>query len=304
MNYQEFLNAVVDCVKKIVGKEAEVFIHRVTKINGVVLDGIVIMAKGSNFSPTIYLNGYYTMYLSGCEIEEIAGKIYKLYIANSGFVTVPEDFFTNFEQLRDKIAFRLVSYDRNRELLDRIPHRCFMNLAIVYFVVIENVDCGRGIITVYNNHMEHWGVEEEVLYELAMKNTPKLYPPEIKPMNQVVSDMLLKEGKDIDVDTLIAHLDSMNEQFPMYVLTNIYRSYGASSMLYEGLLEKFTAHIESDLYIVPSSVHELILIPIDGEITRAGLDDMIRSINKTEIAREEVLSDSSYIYTRENGFEW
>ena len=64
MNYQDFLNAVVDCVKKIVGKEAEVFIHRVTKNNGIVLDGIVIMTRHSNFSPTIYLNGYYTMYLS------------------------------------------------------------------------------------------------------------------------------------------------------------------------------------------------------------------------------------------------
>ena len=303
MNYQEFLNAVVDCVKKIIGEEAEVFIHRVTKINGVVLDGVVIMKKDSNFSPTIYVNGYYTMYLSGCGIEEIAEKIYELYLANRGVISVPSDFFMDFDKMENCIAFRLISYDRNRDLLEKIPHRRFLNLAIVYFAVIDSVDNGRGIVTIYNNHLAHWNVDEQQLYDLALKNTPVLYPAQIKPMNQVVSDMILREGEDMDVDTLIAQIDTMNSQFPMYVLTNTYRSYGASCMLYDGLLDKFTAHVQADIYVVPSSVHELILIPVDKDITREELDEMIRTINKTELSREEVLSDCSYIYTRENGFE-
>ena len=193
--------------------------------------------------------------------------------------------------------------DKNMELLEKIPHRCFLNLAIVYFAVIDNVDNGRGIVTIYNNHLEHWKVGEELLYKLAMKNTPVLYPAELKPMNQVVSDMILKEDRDIDVDTLIAHVDSMNEQFPMYVLTNTYRSYGASCMLYDGLMRKLALRMNTDFYIIPSSVHELILIPVAEDITRDDLDDMIKSINSTEISKEEVLSDTSYIYTRENGFE-
>ena len=303
MNYQDFLNAVVDCVKKIVGKEAEVFIHRVTKNNGIVLDGIVIMTRHSNFSPTIYLNGYYTMYLSGCEVDEIAGKVYKIYVDNCQTVSIPSDIFEDFHSLEKNIAFRLVNCDKNKELLEKIPHRCFLNLAIVYFAVIDNVDNGRGIVTIYNNHLEHWKVGEELLYKLAMKNTPVLYPAELKPMNQVVSDMILKEDRDIDVDTLIAHVDSMNEQFPMYVLTNTYRSYGASCMLYDGLMRKLALRMNTDFYIIPSSVHELILIPVAEDITRDDLDDMIKSINSTEISKEEVLSDTSYIYTRENGFE-
>ena len=185
--------------------------------------------------------------------------------------------------------------------MEKIPHRCFLNLAIVYFAVIDNVDNGRGIVTIYNNHLEHWKVGEELLYKLAMKNTPVLYPAELKPMNQVVSDMILKEDRDIDVDTLIAHVDSMNEQFPMYVLTNTYRSYGASCMLYDGLMRKLALRMNTDFYIIPSSVHELILIPVAEDITRDDLDDMIKSINSTEISKEEVLSDTSYIYTRENG---
>ena len=95
----------------------------------------------------------------------------------------------------------------------------------------------------------------------------------------------------------------MNEEFPMYVLTNSYRSYGASCMLYDGLLMKFARHIEADLYVVPSSVHEIILIPVDGDVTKEGLDEMVRNVNSTELSKEEILSDTAYLFTREKGFE-
>lgn len=303
MNYQEFLNAVVECVRRIAGKEAEVFIHRVTKNNGIILDGIVIMKNGSNFSPTIYLNGYYSMYLSGCELDEIVRRVYDIYLNSIGNVTIPDDFFMSFEKLRNNVAFRVINYERNEKLLENIPFRRFKNLAIVYFVVIDDIEEGRGIVTIYNNHVGYWNISEDILYNCAIINTPRLYPAEIKPMNQVVSDMILKESNEDNIDELIAHVNRMNEEFPMYVLTNSYRSYGASCMLYDGLLMKFARHIEADLYIVPSSVHELILIPVDGEVTKEGLDEMIRNVNSTELSKEEILSDTAYLFTREKGFE-
>ncbi len=303
MNYQEFLNAVVECVRKIAGKEAEVFIHRVTKNNGIVLDGIVIMKNGSNFSPTIYLNGYYSMYLSGCELDEIVRKVYDIYLNSIGNVTIPDDFFMSFEKLRNNVAFRVINYERNEKLLENIPFRRFKNLAIVYFVVIDDIEEGRGIVTIYNNHVGYWNISEDILYNCAMINTPRLYPAEIKPMNQVVSDMILKESNEDNIEELIAHVNRMNEEFPMYVLTNSYRSYGASCMLYDGLLMKFARHIEADLYIVPSSVHEIILIPVDGDVTKEGLDEMVRNVNSTELSKEEILSDTAYLFTREKGFE-
>ena len=303
MNYQEFLNAVVECVRRIAGKEAEVFIHRVTKNNGIILDGIVIMKNGSNFSPTIYLNGYYSMYLSGCELDEIVRRVYDIYLNSIGNVTIPDDFFMSFEKLRNNVAFRVINYERNEKLLENIPFRRFKNLAIVYFVVIDDIEEGRGIVTIYNNHVGYWNISEDILYNCAIINTPRLYPAEIKPMNQVVSDMILKESNEDNIDELIAHVNRMNEEFPMYVLTNSYRSYGASCMLYDGLLMKFARHIEADLYIVPSSVHELILIPVDGDVTKEGLDEMVRNVNSTELSKEEILSDTAYLFTREKGFE-
>ena len=303
MNYQEFLNAVVECVRRIAGKEAEVFIHRVTKNNGIVLDGIVIMKNGSNFSPTIYLNGYYSMYLSGCELDEIVRRVYDIYLNSIGNVTIPDDFFMSFEKLRNNVAFRVINYERNEKLLENIPFRRFKNLAIVYFVVIDDIEEGRGLVTIYNNHVGYWNISEDILYNCAMINTPRLYPAEIKPMNQVVSDMILKESNEDNIEELIAHVNRMNEEFPMYVLTNSYRSYGASCMLYDGLLMKFARHIEADLYIVPSSVHEIILIPVDGDVTKEGLDEMVRNVNSTELSKEEILSDTAYLFTREKGFE-
>lgn len=304
MDYREFLDAMVDSVKKIVGEEAEVIIHHVTKNNGVLLDGLVIMENDRHFSPTIYLNGFYSNYLGGREIDEIAQNVYQIYLANRNNIRIPEDFFLEFGKLRGQIAFRLINFDRNRELLKRIPHRRWKDLAIVYFVVYDNIDKDRAVVTVYNNHLKLWGVTEQEMYEAAMENTGKLYPAEIKPMNQVVSDMILKESAEGDnIEELISHVNRMNEEFPMYVLTNRMKTGGAACMLYEGLLDWFTKHIEADVYIIPSSIHEVILIPIDGEVSKEGLTDMVRSVNSEELSREEILSDTIYVYTRSGGFE-
>lgn len=303
MNYQEFLDACVDSVRKIVGKEAEVVIHRVTKNNGIVLDGLVIMERSRHFAPTIYLNDYYAKYLAGCGIEDIAGRIYRLYLSNCNNLTLPEDFFLDFGKLRAQVAFRLISYERNKELLAKIPHRRWKDLAIIYFVVCDNIDKERAVVTIYNNHLKLWDVTENELYELAMINTPRLYKPVMRPMNQVVSEMILKESDDDNIEELIEHVNRMNEEFPMYVLSNEMKTQGAACMLYKGLLAGFTKHIEADVYIIPSSIHEVILVPIDGDVTREGLADMVKSVNQTELSVEEILSDEVYVFTRKNGFE-
>lgn len=303
MNYQEFLDACVDSVKKIVGKEAEVVIHRVTKNNGIVLDGLVIMEHSRHFAPTIYLNDYYAKYLAGCGIDDIAARIYRLYLSSCNNLTLPDDFFLDFEKLKDQIAFRLISYERNKELLRKIPHRRWKDLAIIYFVVCDNIDRERAVVTIYDNHLKLWDVTEKILYELAMKNTPRLYKAVLRPMNQVVSEMILKESNEDSIEELLEHVNKMNEEFPMYVLSNEMKTQGAACMLYDGLLAKFTNHIEADVYIIPSSIHEVILIPIDGEVTREGLADMVRSVNQTELSVEEILSDEVYVFTRKNGFE-
>lgn len=304
MVYQEFLNAVMEGVKKIAGEEAEVLIHQVTKNNGIVLDGLVVMEGGKRFSPTIYLNEYYSEYLEAGDIDEIAGKVYRLYLENCNNIVLPEAFFLNFEELKGQIAFRLVSFEQNRRLLEQIPYRRWKDLAIVYFVVCDNLDKERAVVTIYNNHLELWNVGEEELYRLAADNTPRLYKAQICPMNQVISDMILKESEhEENVEELISNVNRMNEEFPMYVLTNEMKNYGAACMLYNGLLQDFTRRIQADIYIIPSSIHEVILIPVDEDISRESLVDMVQNVNKEELSREEILSDTVYFYSREKGFE-
>lgn len=302
MNYDEFLDAVVLGVGELAGKEANVSIHQVTKNNGVILHGLVVMEAGRHFSPAIYLEGFYERFSEGEDIADICEKIYGIYLTNKDSITISDDFFMDFNEVAGRIAFRLVNMERNKELLGKIPHRIWNDLAIVYFAVYDDINLSRAVITIYNNHMEMWGVDEDTLYDLAMENTPVLYPAEFKPMSQVVSDMILRESEGEDVTDLLGHVNKMNEEFPMYVLTNTSKTCGAACILYKGVLEWFVNHIESDVYIIPSSIHEVILVPVDTSITRTGLERMVKSVNSEEVSEDEILSDSVYKFTRECGF--
>lgn len=300
MNYEEFVSAVADCVKKRLDKEVDVLIHKVTKNNGVILDGLVIMEPERKYSPTIYLNSYFDRYMHGMPMEEIAASVYKCYLENVDKLRLPGDFFMNYEELSDRIAFRLVNYERNEELLSKIPHRRWKDLAIIYFVVFDDMDVERAVVTIYNNHLEMWNVTEESLYKNAKKNTPKLYPAEIKDMGEIMEEIFRQRMEE---EELAETLASMETSMNMYVLTNSYKNFGATTMLYDRVLSRLSNELGNDLYIIPSSVHEVIIIPSEDSINRENLIQMVDYVNNTEVPREDVLSYNIYVYRREGGFE-
>lgn len=301
MDYKSFLIAIRDGVKKYTGEEAEVLIHRVMKNNGVVLDGLVILEKEKRCSPTIYLNDFYGDYLNGYGIDNIIAKVYGLYLKNVNGIQLPEDFFMDFNKLKHRIAYKLINYERNMERLKSMPYRIWQDLAIVYFVVCDESEEGRAIVMLHNNHIKMWNVTEEELYQLARKNTPEMYNSDLRTMDEVISELLVQRLERGELlDGLIDFIKT--DGYPVYVLTNNYKNSGAICILYEGVLEAFGERIKKDFYILPSSIHEVILVPDDG-ISRDALKDMVRQVNIHEVAKEDLLSDNVYKYVRGVGFE-
>lgn len=306
MEYNEFLHEVTNNIKDKMGEETQVVIHQVIKNNGVVLDGLVIMEKDRHFSPTIYLNAFYYRFLEGEDFDQIIGTIMDIYNNNRNNISVPTDFFLDFASLKDKVAYKLINYDKNKELLNKIPHRKWKDLAMVYYVVCDDIDKDRAVVMIYNNHMENWAVDEEILYDLARVNTPKLYEPVLRPMNEIVSDIIINEktlmADSLDSEEILARLDQMNDEFPMYVLTNHLKHCGAGCIMYDGLLKNFADFIQDDLYIIPSSIHEVILIPKKQNVEKQSLIEMVMCVNREELSEEEILADNVYEFNRECGF--
>lgn len=289
MNYQQFIEEVERRVKeKIKGNETiTVYIQTAVKNNGKERKGITVSEKGIHISPTIYLEEYFQQFQEGKPIEKIVEKILQLYEEVKCSHPCEESLLQNYEELKGKFACKLIHRGKNEKLLNDIPYVPWMDLAIVVFVLLEVSPYGTATVLVRKEHLEIWGLTEAQLFDEAKKNTPILLPYQFCPMRK-----LLREICPYAVD------EGEAEEESLYVLSNKLRSFGAASMLYEGILEKVGQKLGENYYILPSSIHEVIVVPESKSPVKQDLEEMVREINETQVEEEEVLSDRVYYFSR------
>ncbi|MCD2491601.1 DUF5688 family protein [Lacrimispora sp. NSJ-141] len=306
MNYSDFLSQIRCQVELRMGGQASVSIQPVLKNNDLHLDGLLIMQPGENITPTIYLNDYYEEYLSGASMQDILSDIECVYEAHRCPASFDVALFQDFERLKGKIAFRLINRAANKTLLEDLPFIPFLDLAVVFYFTIENDFIGSSTALIHRRHMELWETTAEELYLLAFSNTRSHYGCEIRPMEQLIREILERDGgsflnKDLSVSDCLSAgtADSSPEKKPvnpMYILTNRERAFGAVCLLYDEVLQKFADELNDDFYVLPSSIHEVILLPCKKSPSPDSLQNMVREINETDVAPDEVLSDHIYVY--------
>lgn len=298
MEFTNFKTLVRDEVAKRTGEQYKVRINEVMKNNGVVLSGITMMQDDSNISPTIYLNNYYKAYESGettlgCIIEDVLDT----YERNKVNRSVDMRFFMNYENIKDRIIFKLIHAERNKDLLKDVPYIKYLDCAVVFQCLVSEEMFGNATIMIHKAHMKIWQATVEELYERALQNTPKLQCYDIKSMRDVLCEMmLLEEMEGTSSKETEEYFKELPNSVPMYVLSNRSRVQGAACILYPDILKDFAEAIKSDFYILPSSIHEVILLPAQGDEDTEALKNMVREVNESQVEREEVLSDSVYYF--------
>lgn len=290
MNYQEFIGSVTGFLRESLPYGTKLERVSLEKNNGVVLDGLAVRRDGQQIAPTIYLDAYYQEYLDGQSLNGIYRDI--LHCCEEG--ELPEDFdadfFLDYHRIRPMIVYRLVHRERNRELLKRVPFIPYLDLAIIFSCMLSDSPVGNATIRIDSTHLELWQVTVEDLYEAARENTERLLPAQLRTMSEVIRE-------------LSCGLDCPEEDVPMYVLTNRRQMHGAACLLYgEGqLLRACRERLGGGFYVLPSSIHELILVPASVVSDEQMLGTMIREINETQVQPTEVLSDHAYRYMPEYG---
>lgn len=176
MRLEKFMKTVQDRVQDVAGADACVQVQEVRKNNNVVLHGMSILRKGQNVSPTIYLDSFYEMMEEGTDVECIVKKILEVYVRGLPRGNVDMEFFKDFASVRDRIVYRLVNREKNRDLLCEIPHVEFLDLAVCFCYSYEHPEIGEGMILIHNTHMEMWETCHRELMRLAERNTPRLMP--------------------------------------------------------------------------------------------------------------------------------
>lgn len=249
----------------------------------------MITEKEINISPTIYLEEYFNQFRKGYPLEQIAKDIVALY-EKIRFQNSWEEGekIKDYEFVKDKIIYRLIGRKENQGLLKEIPHKEYLDLAVVYYALLEVDECGMASMMVRNEHMTLWKVTEEELYYLACKNTQELLPYEFAPMRSVIEELLGLEPEGIPTEK-------------MYILSNHMRSYGAAALIYPEQLRKIAEEVGENYYVLPSSVHETIIVAESESPDKEELCSLIKEINETQVEAEEVLSDHAYYYDCSTG---
>ncbi|MBE5899655.1 MAG: hypothetical protein E7279_08645 [Lachnospiraceae bacterium] len=293
MTYQDFESKIIELIDTELSDECTIDTKPVIKNNGITLHGLVINNGKCNISPTIYLDYYYKDFENGADINKLAKQV----VAQYKKFELDEDFdisiFTDYEKCKKRISYKLINYEQNKELLEDIPHIKYLDLAIVFYYLLEGGLNETSSILIRNSHMEHWEVNTDDLMAQAQNNTPRLLQSEIRSLTDVVKEILADNPMAITPED-----EPMNQT--MYVLTNKLKLYGACCILYKSLLEEFAEQQGCDLYIIPSSVHEVLLLPCSEELDPEYLTSLVQEVNSSELSTEDILSDHVYLYSRKN----
>ena len=296
MKMEKFADEVLREVKKKAGGAFNVRMAKAVKNNGVKLAGISVSDPGINVGPCIYLNSYYEEYIDGkVDISETAENVYRQLIGHmDDFRGINLEGFCRWETVRNNIYAKLVNAEMNKELLADVPYRQFLDLAVVYYVRLEggSGDGGLSSILIHNSHMGMWQEEERSLYRESIKNMRMDGGASFEDMGTVVRSMLAGE---------MGLAENVPSPGGMYVLTNRHKLFGAAELLDGDTLKEIGDRLGGDFIVLPSSVHETIIIPADSAPPSTVLAAMVREINATQVGIEERLSDHAYLYERDKG---
>lgn len=291
MEYKEFVEYIKMNAGYIAGEGGNITINHVIKNNGCEMDGLVIMEKGKDIAPTIYLDSFYELYTNGENIKNIIRQIEVIYEQNKNNVTFDVNILKHFDTIKDKIVYKVVNYRSNEKLLEQVPHKRILDLAVVFYCLLDNEYGRSATALIYNNNLKNWNVTIDDVYKAALKNTPDLLHSKISSMAALFEKCGVNvDGEEVDLKDYVPS--------DMYVFTNESKLNGAACILYENVLYDFAQKLGADLYILPSSVHEVILLPKLSMFEKDELVNMVKEVNTEGVAADEVLSDHVYEYNR------
>lgn len=301
MSYEEFREIFVTEIRRQIGEEYRVILQTITKNNGISRDAVSIARGENKIAPVIYIESFYENFRKGNSVVRLAAILLENYRGISeALLQTDTDFFSDYEKACGHIYCKLINIGMNREILKEIPYRTYLDLAVVYYYMYENTMQEQATILISSRHMELWGITEEELDRKAWENTVADLKPHFCPLRDIVKEYMEDpEEKNLRCEDAVMTVEENEERhlLPMYVLTNQKKVFGAICIRYPDMLRQLAEKIGGDFYILPSSVHECILVPADDLVTRDMLREMVTDINHTQVEPQEVLADQVYLYS-------
>ena len=290
LSFNEFVDAVKEGIKEHLPEKfqnAEVRVEPFQKLNTAYL-GLQVRRDDQTVVPNINLSAMFDEY----QREEYTMAAMLTVIAQQVQLS-PEmqtGWLKDYDQVKEHLFIRVSDAKENEAFLRMAPHKEVDGLAISYHIAFEGLHGVEASTPVTYKMMEMFGVTEEQLHADALESTQRLYPVQYTSMAEVMNKMM---GIDADMDP---DMMPATEGPQLMVLTNMQGIHGAATLFYPGQLEAIAQQMGSDFFVLPSSVHETLILPDDGTAEPDSLQFMVREINQSTVAPEDRLSDFVYHY--------
>lgn len=294
MKLNDYIEQVRLHIKEHLPKElqtAEIIIQEQSKNNDMRIHTMSLWYSDMNICPLMGLEDYYKLHQDGMEIEDTLRLIGKNYLTAMNNVNFQQDLDVSYEYMKDKLFLTVVNADKNQKMLDSVPHQRIEDLAVLYRCMVHSSDDHNGSIMVTNKLLDRWEISKEALHEQAVQNMDCLFAPEFHSMEYTIAELM---------GTPYTETEATQKASSMFVLTNDKAYYGASYLCNPEILKQISEKMDGDYLILPSSVHELIILREKEDMDISEIQEIVGSVNQTAVSETEYLSDNVYHYNSQD----
>lgn len=289
MTFNEFQNNLIKSLKSSLINtdlaEAELSLQKVDKLNGT-YNSLCIKPKESIIGMNLNLDSIFKAYEEGVDYETLVKRTAEECISgleSSPSVNLKE--LTDYSKIKGKLSLEVVSAERNADTLKSIPHNMIEDMAVITRIVLDKTDYGSATIVITNSLCKQFGITKEQLFEDALINAPIVRPSEIKGMTEVMSELMPGLMPDIAPE---------DEQ--IFVASVPDKNHGAGVIAYPNFMEDAAQKLGGSYFVLPASVHELLLVRDNGQMSAQDLENMVKEVNATQVEPCDQLTDHVYFY--------
>lgn len=268
MEYQQFLFTITAGLQSTYSADEKVTVQTTEQKHTTKIKTVSLYHGGKRVTPLIYMAPFYRMHQHGYSMESIQRELKNVLDMTVENDKIKGEVFIDFSSAASCLSVRLIPYQKNQNFLKLVPHRRILDFAVVY-----------------QDHCRIWNVTEDILFQTAISSMIKRFPPAFNSVEALIGMPSAAKSSD----------------FPhLFALTNKYCFFGASVILYPGVLRQMAKKLGGAYYILPSSVHEVLLLAKDNDDTiPKELQTIVREVNLTEAVSTDFLSNHVYLYDPE-----
>lgn len=292
MGFKQFCSEVINEIGDYLLKYdiENIKVETIKKNNGVPENKLLIRQTGNNIAPSITLEPYYSQYEGGKSMESILAEIAQVYgEACEQFSQQDVAALYEPDTYYDNVYLRLVNMEKNRDVIRDMPYRKYMDLAVTMRVMVKQDEGGIASMPLGYQDIARLELNQQRLWNSAMENTRRMFPAVTMKLEDTIRNVM-PDMEDAEIP-----------ETGVYVLTNSKMINGATAMLYaEEEMAALAQENDCSYFIIPSSIHEVLLCPDDGRFDAEELQAMVQLVNDTQVQETERLSDSIYRYDKDS----